>query len=219
MDSNPYNSSTKFVVSATLNVVLAITLAIVGFLLFDANRTIAGKEADLAAARQDVLLAKTETATATARVAEIKSDLTKVQTQADQASSRSDELAVSLQQESARAEATAVARDAEKARAEATAAALDAEKARLPSVPVRVEFRKAALNNTLVGVFINTSSKHLHVVVAMRNTTTGRVSRMELQLAPGGRSEIGHLEGWGFSSGDEVAIVSAGYEVGKVTTP
>jgi hypothetical protein len=88
-----------------------------------------------------------------------------------------------------------------------------------PPLPVRVTFRDALLGSSLVARIENLSERHLRLMVSVRNPTLSRTGRFELELAPGEHEELGHLEGWSFSSGDEVGIYQDDYSGQQIIVP
>lgn len=190
--------SPAFSASLIANGVLAVGLILFAVLYFQATTDLAG--------------AKAELAKEAARAAELKSDLNTARTE-------NQSLAAQATKLKSEVEAKEQVLAAEKSRAESATTALEREKARPPAVPVRVEFRRSAVGRGLVGIFSNYSSKQLPVVIALHNPTTGQRKQFSIQIAPGSRAEVGHLEGWQFASGDQVAIGSADHEVLRVTVP
>ena len=89
----------------------------------------------------------------------------------------------------------------------------------ISQIPVRIEFRKSRLGRGLVGVFSNMSAKQLPVIVEVRNPTTSQSTEFSIQIASGSHTELGHLEGWQFASGDQVKLRSAGYEPIEAIAP
>jgi uncharacterized protein YoxC len=166
----------------------------------------------VAALRNELAGAKADIATEASRAAELKTDLNTANGAVQALSEKSAALTSAVQ-------AREAALNAERFKAASAEAALDREKARLPPVPIRVGMRRAMLGNGLIGVFTNLSGKQLPVIVALRNPTTGAGKRLSIQVSPGGRSEIGSGEGWSFASGDQIGLVSAGFEPLRVTVP
>lgn len=88
-----------------------------------------------------------------------------------------------------------------------------------PALPVVVEFRSSLLGMGMVAVIENTSDRHLTVVLAVRNPTLSTVKRFTLQLDPRSRTDFGHIEGWQFSSGDEVGLYNDEFGTLRLTVP
>jgi hypothetical protein len=88
-----------------------------------------------------------------------------------------------------------------------------------PALPVVVEFRSSLLGKGMVAVIENNSDRYLTVMLAVRNPTLSTVKRFTLQLAPRSRSDFGHLEGWQFSSGDEVGLYNDEFGTLRLTVP
>lgn len=82
-------------------------------------------------------------------------------------------------------------------------------------MPVRFQFRKALIGGTFI----------LRIEVAQPMTIRLDVTRglqkfeRDLQVAPGRISEIGHLEGWGFKSGDAIMLLNPSFDPVSFATP
>lgn len=94
-----------------------------------------------------------------------------------------------------------------------------AREAARPALPVVVGFRSSMLGQGLVAMIENTSDRYLTVVLAVHNPTLSTVKRFTLELAPRSSTDFGHLEGWQFASGDEVALFSDAFGALKITVP
>jgi len=88
-----------------------------------------------------------------------------------------------------------------------------------PTLPVVVGFRSSVLGKGLVGVIENTSDRALTVVLAVRNPTLSTAKRFKLELGPRSSTDFGHMEGWQFASGDEVALFNDAFGALKITVP
>lgn len=88
-----------------------------------------------------------------------------------------------------------------------------------PALPVVVGFRSSMLGRGLVAVIENTSERYLTVVLSARNPTRAVARRFNLELAPHTETDFGHLEGWSFSSGDEVALFNDEFGALRLTVP
>lgn len=88
-----------------------------------------------------------------------------------------------------------------------------------PALPVVVEFRSSLLGMGMVAVIENTSDRYLTVVLAVRNPTLSTVKRFTLQLGPRSRTDFGHIEGWQFSSGDEIGLYNDEFGTLRLTVP
>lgn len=95
----------------------------------------------------------------------------------------------------------------------------DAEDSSKPALPVDVEFRDSFLGRGRVAELRNTGSQFLTVIVVARNPTLAKARRFRLDLAPESSTALGHLEGWQFASGDELALYHEGYAVRRVIVP
>jgi hypothetical protein len=177
---------------------LAVTSVVLGALYYQASRDIETQKATVAGLQLEL-------AKEVARAAELKSDLNAARTDAQTQATKSAKL-------SSEVESKEQALAAEKSKAESVQAALDHEKSRLPPVPVRIEMRRSAVGRGLVAMFTNTSAMQLSVLMATRNPTTEVVKEKSFQVPPGGKVEVGYLEGVQFASGDQVRLRSAGFE-------
>ena len=88
-----------------------------------------------------------------------------------------------------------------------------------PPLPVVLEFRSSILGRGMVAVIENTSDRYLTVVLAVRNPTLATAKRFTLQLDPRSGRDFGHLEGWQFSSGDEIGLFNDEFAALKLTVP
>ena len=126
--------------------------------------------------------------------------------------------AADAQLAAAKAAADAAVAAAKQAADQAAAAA--AEKARelaMPDLPVKVSTRKAMMGAGLVAIIRNFGSKELPLAVTASSSATGQSKKFQIVVPPGGAAEIGHKEGWPFSSGDELLIAENGFRPQKVT--
>lgn len=85
-----------------------------------------------------------------------------------------------------------------------------------PELPIEIHYREALLGPGLVGMFKNTSDRHLAVVTTFYNPTLKKEENYRLDLAPGITKEVGHSEGWAFASGDTIKIVHNEYKTRTV---
>lgn len=88
-----------------------------------------------------------------------------------------------------------------------------------PALPVVVSFRSSMLGKGLVAVFDNTSDRYLTVTLAVRNPARTTAQRFTVELGPRAKTEFGHLEGWQFASGDEVALFHDAYTELRLPVP
>lgn len=88
-----------------------------------------------------------------------------------------------------------------------------------PPLPLGVNFRSSMLGKGLVAVIENTSDRYLTVTLAVRNPTLATARRFTLALEPRAKTEFGHLEGWQFASGDEVALFHDAYAALHLPVP
>jgi hypothetical protein len=88
-----------------------------------------------------------------------------------------------------------------------------------PPLPVTVNFRSSWLGQGLVAELHNASPRFLGVVLVVRNPTLSTVRRFNLELRPDASVSFGHLEGWRFSSGDELTLYHDAYAATKAVAP
>ena len=88
-----------------------------------------------------------------------------------------------------------------------------------PPMPVIVSFRSSLLGRGIVAVLENTSERDLTVVMNVRNPTLANLRRFTLELPPKSHEDFGHLEGWQFSSGDELVIFHNDFNALRLVVP
>ncbi len=88
-----------------------------------------------------------------------------------------------------------------------------------PAMPVVVSFRASFLGKGLVAVLENSSERYLTVVLTVRNPTLANARRFTLKLDPKSSESFGHLEGWQFASGDELALYHDDFNPLKLVVP
>lgn len=88
-----------------------------------------------------------------------------------------------------------------------------------PPLPVVLSFRSSVRGKGLVAVIDNTTDRYLTVTLAVRNPTLATARRFILALEPRAEAEFGHLEGWQFASGDEVALFHDDYAALRLSVP
>ena len=88
-----------------------------------------------------------------------------------------------------------------------------------PALPVFINFRSSVLGRGLVAVIENTSDRYLTVVLSVRNPTLSTSKRFKLDLEPQSRTDFGHLEGWQFVPGDELALFNDEFGALRLTVP
>lgn len=91
--------------------------------------------------------------------------------------------------------------------------------AQKPPLPVSVAFRSSWLGQGMVAELHNASARFLTVVLVVRNPTLATARRFDLELRPESTTSFGHLEGWRFSSGDELALYNDGFAAVKAVVP
>lgn len=88
-----------------------------------------------------------------------------------------------------------------------------------PSLPVAVNFRSSILGKGLVAVIENHSDRYLTVVLSVRNPTLSVSRRFKLDLDPHSKADFGHMEGWQFVSGDELAVFNDEFKPLRLSVP
>ncbi|MFP5409384.1 MAG: hypothetical protein ACLGG6_00255 [Gammaproteobacteria bacterium] len=88
-----------------------------------------------------------------------------------------------------------------------------------PALPLVVSFRSSVLGKGMVAVIDNTSERYLTVTLAARNPTRSTAERFTLEIGPRAKAEFGHLEGWQFASGDEIALFHDAYAPLRLPVP
>lgn len=88
-----------------------------------------------------------------------------------------------------------------------------------PALPVVVGFRSSMLGKGLVAAIENSTDRYLTVVLAVRNPTLSTAKRFSLELDPGSSTSFGHLQGWQFASGDELALFNDEFGALRITVP
>lgn len=88
-----------------------------------------------------------------------------------------------------------------------------------PDLPVVVNFRSSILGKGLVAVIENNSDRYLTVVLSVRNPTLSVSRRFTIDLDPRSKTDFGHIEGWQFVSGDEVALFNDEFKALRLTVP
>jgi hypothetical protein len=93
---------------------------------------------------------------------------------------------------------------------------VNAEKSRMPVV---VGFRSSLMGKGMVAVIENTSDRYLSVVLVARNPTRSTARRFALELGPRASHSFGHMEGWQFSSGDELSLFHEDFSAIRLNVP
>lgn len=106
-----------------------------------------------------------------------------------------------------------------KAQLDYAAQDFDSLAAQKPALPVSVTFRPSWLGQGMVAELHNASPRYLTVVLVVRNPTLSRARRFTLELAPEAGTAFGHLEGWRFASGDEVAVYHDAFSATRAVVP
>ncbi len=109
--------------------------------------------------------------------------------------------------------------EALKSRLEYQASDAQSAEASKPQLPVVVSFRSSLLGKGMVAVIENTTDRYLTLVLTARNPTLATARRFTLELAPKTSKDFGHLEGWQFASGDELALFHDDFRPLRVSVP
>lgn len=83
--------------------------------------------------------------------------------------------------------------------------------ANLSPLPVEIKTRPALTGPGLVLSVKNISTRHLALLVSLKNPTTSQERSFRLDAAPSGAVEVGHREGWTLESGDLIKIANHDY--------
>lgn len=89
----------------------------------------------------------------------------------------------------------------------------------LPKLPIDVGYRKALMGAGLVGQFRNNSNRFLAVIVSVYNPSINQRKKFRLDISPNEMKEIGHMEGWTFSSGDIITVSHDEYQTAELKMP
>jgi len=81
-----------------------------------------------------------------------------------------------------------------------------------PEMPIEVSYRSALLGPGLVISMKNKSTRHLSLVATFLNPTLNKEEGYRIDVSPNEVKEIGHAEGWAFSSGDVIKISHKDYK-------
>jgi hypothetical protein len=81
-----------------------------------------------------------------------------------------------------------------------------------PQLPIDVGYRKAVMGPGLVVQLKNNSERDLAVLMTVENPTTNQEKTFRVDVSPKEVSEVGHLEGWTFASGDSIKVIHADYK-------
>ena len=88
----------------------------------------------------------------------------------------------------------------------------DVRNANKPDMPVEVKYRRAITGPGLVLDVRNKSDRQLTLLATFKNPTLHTEKTFQLTAPPHGDSEVGHLEGWSFASGDTISISHNDYK-------
>jgi hypothetical protein len=119
--------------------------------------------------------------------------------------------------ESYRAQALQAALDTANQRIEQANAAL--REASKRDLPVSVTFRPALLGSGLVATFKNNSSRTLEVAAVFSSPNTGQQRQANLVLPSSGVQEIGHSDGWPFTSGQHITLTNTDFRPVEYIVP
>jgi len=88
-----------------------------------------------------------------------------------------------------------------------------------PALPVQCQYRRKLLANGYAEIFTNKSNKFLSVLATFRNPTFHSTKSFRLDLSPNVPVQFGHLQGWDFTSGDQITLVNDGYQTAYYSVP
>jgi hypothetical protein len=86
-------------------------------------------------------------------------------------------------------------------------------------LPVQVTYRKALLGNGYVLALHNRTRESLALNVTLTNPTFNRTKTYSVVVDAGAIQEIGYLQGWTFTAGDQIEVDNAKYDALKVMIP
>jgi len=86
------------------------------------------------------------------------------------------------------------------------------QNANKPDMPVDVKYRSAITGPGLVLAVTNNSDRQLTLLATFDNPTLHQKKTFQVNVAPHRTSEVGHLEGWSFASGDTISISHNDYK-------
>ena len=109
----------------------------------------------------------------------------------------------------------AEAKSAATSEREAKEAVINAVAKQVRTMPVEIKTRPALLNGTLV---LTISSPRAMTVRLDVVRGVQRFSR-DYQLSPGRPAQIGHMEGWGFMSGDQLTLSNPSFDARQIKIP
>ncbi|MEJ0086860.1 MAG: zinc ribbon domain-containing protein [Pseudomonadota bacterium] len=82
----------------------------------------------------------------------------------------------------------------------------------LPPIPVAIHHRAALLGSGQVLQVTNTSDAPLAAAVTLSNPSTQLSKSFQLTLKAKETKEIGHMEGWSLSPGDQIQVFNASFQ-------
>jgi len=88
-----------------------------------------------------------------------------------------------------------------------------------PEMPVELSYRSALMGPGLVIVMKNTSARHLSVVATFLNPTLNKEESYRIDISPSSVKEVGHAEGWAFSSSDVIKLIHNEYKTKILKLP
>jgi hypothetical protein len=75
-----------------------------------------------------------------------------------------------------------------------------------PLPPIDISYRTAILGDGVVAKFANMSDRHLSFKATFSNPTFNASGIFKIEIPPSHWTTFGHMEGWSFSSGDEITL-------------
>lgn len=109
----------------------------------------------------------------------------------------------------------AVANSTAASEREAKEAVVNAVEKQARQLPVELRVRRALVGGTLVLTMSTAQPMTVHLEVTRALQRFAR----DYQLVPGRPAQVGHLEGWGFLSGDSIKVSNPAFDPKLVTVP
>lgn len=89
----------------------------------------------------------------------------------------------------------------------------------LPPMPIEIKYRSALLGSGLVVAVNNTSDRHLSILATFKNPSLNQEKSFRIDVPPHEKTEVGHREGWAFTSGDSIMLTHNDYKSWKGSIP
>lgn len=88
-----------------------------------------------------------------------------------------------------------------------------------PLPPIDITYRTAMLSDGVVAKFANSSDRHLSFKATFLNPTFNASGIFKIDIPPNHWTTFGHMEGWSFSSGDEITLEHNEFQTIKTNVP